>query len=236
MNDTSVLIVDDDMVFARLLFFHLQQAGYHCIIESNVDIVLALLDSKFALDAFIIDVELGQSINGLELAGIISKKTCKPILMVSSRDSEDTVIRGLDAGAHQYLTKPYRKNELLARLRCALRNQQTGVTSDQVSDTMMIDMCTRMLHWSSSKVRVTEKEAKILHFMLQREGEGLSRDAIFNEINGEGQLPYSRCIDALVGRVRKKIQEVGAPYRINYLRSFGYVLHRLSHESMNGAQ
>lgn len=231
MNSKSVLLVDDDLIFARLLFFQLQRAGYHCIIESNADTVLALLKSKVHPDLFIVDVELGQTLNGIELTRIIKQRSNKPVIIVSGKDSEDTIVSGLDGGADQYLVKPYRRNELLAHVRNILKKTRSDVANPQ-QGAMTIDSVNRVLYWADKRASITEKEASIIRILLEHEGKELNRESLFVAVYGSRQRIQSRCIDALISRARKKINATGAPYCINYVRSFGYMLCRAHAEKV----
>jgi DNA-binding response OmpR family regulator len=224
MKGLSVLLIEDDVISARVLSYQLQQAGYKCHIEANVETVISLIDNVSTPDLFIIDIELGQNISGLALCSIIKKKTNKPILIISGTDTEETIVNCLDAGANQYITKPYRREELLARIRCAVR--QHGCPLDKQRGNLSVDPRIRVLTYADRTVGITEKEAKLLQVMLLHEGKELSRDFLYTKIYAELKFPLSRCLDALVGRVRRKIQMVEAPYLINHLRSVGYVIHR----------
>jgi len=231
MRKRSVLIVEDDFVFAKALFLHLQREGYNCTLEDHIAGIAALLDKGPVPDIFILDYELGHDMNGLDICRLIKARVQRPVIMLTGNDSEEVMALCLDAGADQYLVKPYRKNELLARMRTALRaySMNSGQeTPEKPADSspVQLDKHNRFLSDGLSTVALTEKETLLLEFFLGNLGVELSRETIHFALYGTKPEFFSRNIDVLVGRVRKKLATLLAPYPINHLRGFGYVMNK----------
>lgn len=232
MKKKSVLIVEDDFIFAKSLFLHLQKDGYNCTLESDIETVIELLDKGPVPDIFILDYELGYSMTGLDLCRLIKSRLQRPVIILTGNDSEEVTVRCLDAGADQYLVKPYKKNELLARMRTAMRSYSLkleGETLERIADSspLLLEKSSRTISDGHRKVALTEKETLLLEFLLGNLGVELSRETIHFALYGNKPEFFSRNIDVLVGRVRKKLMALAAPYSINHLRSFGYVMHRV---------
>lgn len=231
MKKRSVLIVEDDFVFAKALFLHLQKEGYTCTLESDIDAVVELMEKGPIPDIFILDYELGSSMNGLDICRLIKSRVQRPVIMLTGNESEEITVRCLDAGADQYLVKPYKKNELLARIRTAMRSYSLKLeqeTQEKFADSapLLLDKARRTISDGYRSVLLTEKETLLLEFFLGNIGVELSRETMHFALYGSKPELFSRNIDVLVGRVRKKLQTLAAPYSINHLRSFGYVMHK----------
>lgn len=232
MKKKSVLIVEDDFVFAKSLFLHLQKEGYTCTLENDIEAVIELLDKGPVPDIFILDYELGYNMNGLDICRLIKSRVQRPIIMLTGNDSEEVTVRCLDAGADQYLVKPYKKNELLARIRTAMRSYSLKLeqeTLERISEStpLLLEKNNRTISDGYRTVALTEKETLLLEFFLGNLGIELSRETMHFALYGNKPEFFSRNIDVLVGRVRKKLMALAAPYSINHLRSFGYVMHKV---------
>jgi len=230
MKKKSILVVEDDLVFGKVLCMQLQQEGYNCTLLDNIDLVMAILDEGPFPDLFILDYELGTLINGLDICRSVKTRMQLPILMLTGNDAETTVVNCLDAGADQYLVKPYNKLELLARIRTALRKYPKDESSQPDSGsakTLKLDVNHRMASLGNRSIAITEKESMLLNYLLGNLGIELSRENMHFMIHGTKPDIYSRSMDVLVGRTRKKLKQLNAPYTINHIRSYGYVMHRL---------
>lgn len=239
MKKKSVMIVEDDFIFAKSLFLHLQKEGFNCTLESDASSLLQMIEHGPTPDLFILDYELGEGLTGLDLCRIIKARLQRPVLMLTGDDSEETTVRCLDAGADQYLLKPYKKNELLARIRSSMRNYRSpGESTPPVihdEDQPRLDTKRRQLDFAGRHVGLTERETMLLELLLGNLGVEMSRETVHFALYGSKPEIFSRTIDVLVGRVRKKLKGLSAPYSINHLRSFGYVMERVTHTTATGA-
>ncbi len=226
MKKISLIIVEDDVVFAKILCHQLEKAGYLCTIPSDCTNLLEILDKGPAPDLFILDYELGWALNGLELCAHIKARMHKPVLMLTADDTELTATRCLDAGADQYVVKPYQHLELLARMRAAMRLYKAANVETEAYSDLQHDVNRRGIAYGGAHVSLTEKEAIMLDLLLGQMGNELSREDIHRAIYGASPKVYSRNVDVIVGRVRKKLNRLGSPYSIVHIRSFGYTLLR----------
>ncbi len=231
MKKKSALIIEDDYVFAKILSHLLQKEGYNCTFENDIPALIDLIEQGPAPDIYILDYELGNSITGLDLCRMIkAKKPQTPVLMLTGYDFEEIAVRCLDAGADQYLVKPYKKNELLARIRTALRSNHIVTESENLKSRPDLQLQQRslkrrVLSAGSKQLKLTELEAVLLEYMMGNIGVELSRETLHSTLYGFQPDAFSRKIDVLIGRTKKKLESLDAPYSINNLRGYGYIMH-----------
>jgi DNA-binding response OmpR family regulator len=227
MKKKLALIVEDDKVFGMMLIQNLQREGYSCELFKDPRSVLEALDAGIMPDIFILDLNLGDELNGLDLCRIVKARFNRPVLMLTGNESEEVLVSCLDAGADQYLVKPYKNQELLARMRAALRYYQNveelAGSSDSVS--FRLERNLRILTNDKVQVPLTEREVQLLEILLGNIGTEMSREVLHRAIYGVKPGLYNRNVDVLVGRVRKKIKLAGSPFTIEQVRSHGYVMH-----------
>jgi DNA-binding response OmpR family regulator len=223
MRKLSAVIVEDDPIFANMLLHHLRMEGFNCAVKSSADEALNVINQEETPDAFIIDYNLGADLTGLDICRQVKSRTKSAVLMLTGVESEDTVVRCLDAGADHYIVKPYRRGELLARIRSALRHRKATQANEATGNGQyMLDGQSRTISDGKNSVALTELETALMEFLLCNLSNEVSREKIHQTLYGVGPTPQNRSIDVLVGRLRKKLKVLGSPYVIHHIRGFGY--------------
>jgi len=213
-----VLIVDDDTAIVRMLERTLRAEGYDTATAADGGGALARAES-WAPDAIVLDVMM-PGVDGLGVARRLRDKgSAVPILLLTARDAVADRVAGLDAGADDYLVKPFAADELTARLRALLRRGQAeGVVS---YGDLSIDPATRVAHRGDSALELTAREADLLLLLLRNAGRVVSREQALHEVWGGGRLPTANTVDRYVAYLRRKL---GPPALIHTVRGVGFVL------------
>ena len=219
----SILIIDDDCELCAMMAEYLAQHGF-CV-EAAHDgrrgLSLALSDRH---DLIILDVML-PVLDGLEVIRHIRQRVDTPVIMLTAKTTQQDRIAGLDAGADDYLPKPFNAGELLARIRAVLR--RTGKTSlvvrqiVEVGD-IRLSGTTREVWQNDVPVVLTSVEFDILHLLLRSAGRVVSRDQVAAVLYQREASPHERSIDVHVSHLRKKLQG-GGPHAIRTVRGVGYL-------------
>jgi DNA-binding response OmpR family regulator len=225
-----VLIVDDDPMFRRLLRFHLDANRYHCQEAVSALDTLKLFAAGIKPDIVLLDYFLGDgSANGLELCAKIKALSNVPVMMLTANAQTQTIVSCLDAGADQYVVKPYVTEELLARMRTLLRRESEVESNSDMTTIMQcgelsLDPFSRRLRSSHRVVQLSEKECAMLRELMKVAPKAADRDTLSNVIYERPYDSETRVIDVLVGRVRKKLEEVSKGFVIRPVRGRGYAL------------
>ncbi len=220
--EPTILIVEDDEKIATLVAKNLEAAGFRCE---------RVADGRTALDTFrrmmpalvVLDIMI-PGIDGLELTRRIRRDSETPILMLTARTSETDKVLGLEIGADDYMTKPFSTRELVARVRALLRRTSAGKHEESlVRGELRIDPARREVYRSDSHVEITSLEFDLLHFMASRAGRVFSREALMDQVWGEGRIVDTRSIDSLVSRLRRKLEtDPAKPEYIQTVWGAGY--------------
>jgi two-component system, OmpR family, response regulator len=230
---TEILIIDDDPEIRQLLRTCFEREGYRVSEAGDASTARAAL-AKGGVSLVTLDLTLGSD-DGLSLAREIRAGRDVPIVMVSGKgDAVDRIV-GLELGADDYISKPFNLREVLARVRAVLRRRETGPATSQVSEVKhevfrfggwTLDVTSRELKDASGVVRdLTTGEFNLLELFVRRPHRVLSRDEIMDLLKGHDYSPLDRSIDALVSRLRKKIDDDATkPAQIKSVRGVGYML------------
>ncbi len=227
-----ILVVDDDAQVRTLLRTLLEMEGYTVSEARNADQMHVLLE-KEPVNLVTLDLNLPDQ-NGLALARAIRVKSDIPIIMITAKADDVDRVVGLELGADDYVTKPFNLREVLARIRAVLRRYDASPkaqTNGPVEHEAfafpggVLDVTARALKTAEGrKTELTTAEFNLLELFLRRRGRVLSRDAIMNALRGQEWAPLDRSIDALVARLRKKIEtDPENPVLIKTVRGAGYV-------------
>jgi len=225
-----VLIVEDEAHLAEGLAFNLRNAGYEVDCVETGEAALEAIDER-DFDLLILDVML-PGIDGLEVARRLRRQgDTRPILMLTALNRADDVIAGLDAGADDYITKPFDLDEALARIRGALRRQVWARTSIEpdVPATLRFDRWTiefdsyRAVAADGRELRLTAKELAILRLFASRPGEVISRKTFLEEVWGLPGTLETRSVDNFISRIRRTFEaDPSHPRHIVSVRGAGY--------------
>jgi len=216
-----VLIVEDDPELAGLLRDSLRgQRIDPTLAETFADGLEHAAAAAF--DVIILDVRLPGG-TGLDLcAQLRRRRVTTPILMLTALDAVDDRVRGLEAGADDYLTKPFAIRELVARLK-ALARRRPALTPalHRVAD-LEVDLGSRRVHRGGQAVPLTAKEFALLELFIQHRGKVLDRATITAHVWDDNHDPFANVLDVLVRRLRRKIDDGFEPKLITTLRGAGY--------------
>jgi len=222
MTGRSVLIIEDDPSLSRGL--HDNFAAQHYRVQlargGREGLSAALANPP---DLLILDLML-PGMNGYEICRAIRARRLEmPIIMLSAKGQETDIVRGLELGADDYVTKPFSIRELLARAKAFLRRRQDALsTSFQFGD-CRFDLTAHKLFKDGREVPLTAKEFRLLEFFLKRPGRALTRDQILDAVWGNEIVINDRSVDRCVTTLRAKIEDTPhRPVRIQTIRDIGY--------------
>jgi len=220
----QILVVDDDRAVREALERALGLEGYDVELAADGAEALAAVERREP-DAIVLDV-LMPGVDGLEVCRLLRKAQSRvPILMLTVRDDLGDRIEGLDAGADDYLGKPFELEELLARVRALLRRAAPGTSGEilRFAD-LTLDLGLLEAQRGKRKFRLSVTEANVLEFFLRNPRQVLSRALVFERVWGSHLGTESNTLDVYVGYLRRKTEAGGEPRLIHTVRGAGYVL------------
>lgn len=217
----KILVVEDEPTIAQILREGLEEVGHEVVTDNGRKAVELALQGAFSL--IILDIMLPGT-NGWQILEEVRSRRCQtPVLMLTARDAVEDRVRGLDAGADDYLVKPFDLEELRARVRALSRrdrNQKKSVI--QVAD-LVIDRMAKRVTRAGKEVRLTRREFTLLEALASRPGQVFSRDLILSSVWMDEES-YSNTVDVYVMMLRKKIDAGHAVKLIRTVHGFGYTL------------
>jgi two-component system response regulator MprA len=221
-----ILIVDDEPAVRDALHLALSSDGYDVDSAVNGREALNLVEESNP-DAIVLDVLMPQ-LSGIEVCRRLRTGGYRtPVLMLTARDAVSDRVAGLDAGADDYLVKPFALDELLARLRALLR-RTTAPAEDETEQLVVADLTLDPVAYQvrrgEREIDLTRTEWLLLELLLQNPGRVLPRSTIFERVWGYDFGPTSKALDVYVGYLRRKTEANGEPRMIHTVRSVGYVL------------
>ncbi|OYT92771.1 MAG: DNA-binding response regulator [Burkholderiales bacterium PBB3] len=224
-----ILLIDDDTQLGPPLaaYFARFDMALECALKPSEG--LARLQQG-SIDAAILDVMLPE-MDGFALCRAIRKNSDVPIIMLTARGEVMDRVVGLELGADDYVPKPFEPRELVARVQTVLRRRvalpvassgkTTGTSTRLVFDGMVLDAATRTVLRQGELVDLTSTEFDLLHLLAREPGKVFSRDDILNQLRGHEAELYTRAVDIVVSRLRKKLEPLDC---IKTLRNAGYTL------------
>ena len=220
-----ILVVDDERAVRESLRRALELEGYEIELAGDGNEALSRLESSEEPDAMILDV-LMPGVDGLEVCRRIRGTGSKlPVLMLTARTEVEDRVAGLDAGADDYLTKPFALEELLARVRALLRRTTDGDDGEvlRFAD-LELDPGTREVQRGERQIELTRTEFSLLELFLQNPRQVLTRTVIFERVWGYDFGFASNSLDVYIGYLRRKTEASGEPRVIHTVRGVGYAL------------
>jgi two-component system copper resistance phosphate regulon response regulator CusR len=218
-----ILVVEDEPAAAHVLAKGLREHAYAVDIAADGSIALDQLGHT-EYDLVILDVLLPR-INGLDLCRRLrSDAAAVPILMLTARGGLDHRVEGLDAGADDYLSKPYHFPELLARIRALLRRGPALEPADLTLDDLVVDTRGRRVTRGGRPIQLTTKEYALLEYLLRRQTHVVGRADIAEHVWDDSFDPMSNLIEVYIQRLRRKIDDGHAVKLIQTRRGAGYTL------------
>ena len=217
-----VLVVEDDDAIAQVLQRSLRMEGYEVRIAGDG---MAALDEAHAFlpDLVILDLGLPR-LDGLEVAKTIRRNDDVPILVLTARDGVESRVEGLDAGADDYLVKPFERQELLARLRALLRRRPPRGQASLAMGDLKLNPDTHEVTRGGRTVDLTQREFELLEYLMRNERIVISRQRLLDEVWGYDPFSMTNTIEVFVSNLRRKLEAGGEPRLLHTIRGAGYVL------------
>jgi two-component system, OmpR family, response regulator MprA len=220
----KILVVDDERAVRESLRRALELEGYEIELAEDGAQALERLGSDPEPDAMVLDV-LMPGMDGLEVSRTVRRNGNKlPILMLTARTQVEDRVEGLDAGADDYLTKPFALEELLARVRALLRRTSDGSGQTLRFADLELDPGTREVRRGDEKIELTRTEFSLLELFLLNPRQVLTRSLIFERVWGYDFGFASNSLDVYIGYLRRKTEAGGKPRLIHTVRGVGYAL------------
>jgi DNA-binding response OmpR family regulator len=220
-----LLVVDDDPVLVDLVREALDGEGYSLDVARNCA-EARLLAAVHPYDGVVLDVMLPDGTGTALLAEMREEGNAVPVLMLTSRSEERDVIRGLDAGADDYLAKPFSVGELRARMRALLRRARPAPAARErvVFGDLVLDRLSHVISKDGKRLRLTPKEHSLLEYFLLNPARVLSRAELLDKVWDIRFDPGSNLVDTHVARLRAKLERHGVRAEIATVRGAGFVL------------
>jgi len=220
---SRVLVVEDEMAIAELIALNLRHAGFEVTVVDNGEDAQTQID-KFMPDLVLLDWMLpGQS--GLALAkrwrGATRTRDI-PIIMLTARAEEADKVAGLDAGADDYLTKPFEFPELLARVKALLRRSAGAPANVLLLGPLKLDLAAQKLSRDGVEIELTTFEYRLLEYLVQHRGAVVAKATLSDYLYPHDEDRDSNVLEVLIGRLRKKLDPDGSLQPIETLRGRGY--------------
>ena len=225
MNPPFVLIVDDEPQIRRLLTITLEAAGYR-VMTAETGREGLILAAQHRPELLILDLGL-PDMTGQELLRQLREWTQTPVVVLSVQDDEKGKVAALDAGADDYITKPFNTDELLARLRTALRHAARGKTEEPVftAGDLVVDLASRRVTRKGQPVKLTATEYALLRLFIQHAGKVLTHHHILESVWGKNHVDQTHYLRVYVARLREKLEADPAnPQLLQTEASIGYRL------------
>jgi len=222
----KVFLVEDEQSIVTLVEYSLKSEGYKVLISSNGEEALSEI-KKEEPDIVLLDWML-PDLSGLDICKLLKKdEKFKhiPIIMLTAKGQEEDKVAALNAGADDYITKPFGNAEMVARINALLRRSKPGVVSDKISyEDIVIDRLQRKVFRKKIEINMGPSEYKILDFLIKNPKRVYSRDQLLNNIWPDNINVEIRTVDVHITRLRKAINIEGTKELIRTVRSAGYSL------------
>ena len=223
----KILIVEDEAKIARFVELELTHEGYEAgkAAAGRTGLDMALQGDY---DLVLLDVML-PGLNGLEVLRRLRNESDIPVIMLTARDAVMDKVSGLDMGANDYITKPFAIEELLARIRVALRKPRKAAEAETQTEGVLcageltLDPQRYAVDYAGEAVSLTKKEFDLLHYLMAHHGKAVSRDELLNNVWGYEYAGDTNVVDVYIRYLRHKIDERFGVHSIQTIRSVGYL-------------
>jgi DNA-binding response OmpR family regulator len=221
-RQARVLIVEDDDDIAQVLQRSLRLEGYETRIAADGEAALGAAND-FVPDLVVLDLGLPK-LDGMEVARRLRESDDVPILMLTARDALEARVEGLDAGADDYLVKPFERQELLARLRALLRRRPPRGSASLVVADLSLNPDTHEVRRGDRVVELTQREFELLEYLMRNERIVVPRQRLLEDVWGYDPFATTNTIEVFVSNLRRKLEGGGEPRLLHTIRGAGYVL------------
>jgi two-component system, OmpR family, response regulator MprA len=221
-RDPRVLVVEDDEEIAQVLQRSLRLEGYEVRVAADGE---AALDQSAAFNPDLVILDLGlPKLDGMEVARRLRSADDVPILMLTARDALESRVEGLDAGADDYLVKPFERQELLARLRALLRRRPPRGSASVVVGDLALNPDTHEVNRGARDIDLTQREFELLEYLMRNERIVVPRQRLLEEVWGYDPFATTNTIEVFVSNLRRKLEAGGEARLLHTIRGAGYVL------------
>jgi phosphate regulon transcriptional regulator PhoB len=222
---TRILVVEDEQDILRLITYNLKKHGYAADEAKSGDEALQLIRSN-SYRLIVLDLML-PGLTGMELCRILKQdpKTARiPIIMLTARSEETDKVSGLEAGADDYITKPFGVKEFLARVKTVLRRAEGGAAPGAMlhAGGIEIDLERHRVKAGGKTIELSPTEFRLLRFLMERRGRVFSRDQILDAVWKGESFVEPRTVDVHIRRLRAELDEAGAGKHVQTVRGVGY--------------
>ncbi|MEK9662796.1 MAG: phosphate regulon transcriptional regulator PhoB [Alphaproteobacteria bacterium] len=222
----NILIVEDEAALVELLTYNLQKAGFRTAVARDGDEAMLAVEETRP-DLVLLDWMLPY-VSGIEICRRLRRDIDTrdlPIILLTARSEEDDRVRGLEAGADDYVVKPFSPSELIARVRAVMRRTRPAFDKDVLAySDIIMDTATHRVTRSDQPIDLGPTEYRLLRFLLEHPGRVYSREQLLDSVWGQDAYIEPRTVDVHIRRLRKAMNLPGLPDIIRTVRSAGYAL------------
>lgn len=213
-----ILVIEDQPDIQRLLRACLEDEGYavDTACDGEVGLAKALV---WPYDVVVLDLMLPK-LDGLSLLERLRERRSTPVLILSAKDTLPDRVRGLDDGADDYLTKPFERAELLARLRAIIRRAAGQSQSTILVGSVSVDLRSKLVSVDDVPIALTSREYSVLEYLITHQGRVVSRDELLDHLSDEHDESNSNSLEVFISNIRRKLRAT----LIETRRGFGYVI------------
>ncbi len=212
MIKEKILIIEDDKHIAKLVKYNLEKAGFDCMVTITGEEALTFLDKR-VVDLIVLDIML-PGMDGFSVCRQIKKNeetSHIPIIMLTAKGEETDIVLGLELGADDYITKPFKVRELLARIKAVLRRTKNNISplskeKDIIKfKDLVIDSTKHQVTLKDQPLNLTSTEFKLLKFLASHPGKVFTREQLLNQVWAEDSFIVDRAVDVHIRRLRQKL-------------------------------
>lgn len=220
----KILIIEDEEKIARFIELELTHEGYEIEKSYNGREGLEMAENGH-FDLLLLDIMLPE-LNGLEVLRRIRKTSEIPIIMLTARDAVTDKVSGLDMGADDYITKPFAIEELLARIRVALKRKRTSTKESPALNAgkLVLDKNAHSVAYDGKPIELTNREFLLLEILLENKSIVLSRDTLLEKVWGYDYMGETNVVDVYIYYLRSKLDAVSSEKIIETVRGVGYII------------
>jgi two-component system response regulator RegX3 len=227
MTRGRILVAEDDLTLAETLAYNLRSEGFEPTI-THTGLQALVASRRDRPDLILLDLMLPE-MDGFEVCRIVRSESSVPIIMLTARAGETDAVVGLEMGADDYVTKPFRLRELMARINAALRRTSHVAEEPEtlISGNLTLQVAPRTVALNGHEVHLLPREFDLLHYLMRNPGVVLTRSRLLETVWGPDYLGDSRTVDVHVRRLRAKLEpDAGRPRSIQTVHGVGYVFGR----------
>ena len=218
-----ILVAEDELAMANLLRQGLEESNHTVVVARDGNEAFAAAETS-TFDVIVLDVMMPK-LDGIEVTKRLrAAKNSVPILMLTAKDANSDVIRGLDAGADDYLVKPFPFGVLLARLRALSRRREVVPMQLLKADNLTLDPAAHCVTRADREIPLTATEFRILEFLLRNAGRAESRTAIIEAVWGFDEEVEPNTVDVYIKNLREKLESDPHRKLIQTVRGYGYII------------